>query len=616
MYSIRSKEKKLINDIFNKLHEQEKMHWTKKSIAHEASVFVVWRQMSNDEKKNRVVIDIRDLNKIVKFDFYSMFLQIDIIFVVTKSRFISIIDAAVFFYQFWVRSENRHKLIVMSHRKQKYFFVAFMNFKNSFIYAQRWINIILRNLKYCCKAFINDITIFSLTLEKHLRHLSVIFQRLLDYDIKLNSCKTFLSFSSIALFEQLVDELDLHAVKDKITVILNWKFSTNLKVLKIYLEFIEWLRNYMTWYAQKAESLQQRKIMLLKKSSQKESTRKTFFCKILFQFIDRELKSFELVQFVFKNSQFLTHFNLIRQFLINVDVFKKDFETFVYHIKKKRDDMTKSIAIKSIVFLNKILTSVEKRYWLTKLKIIAIIWIVKKLHHMIKAFKQSIIIWTNHSVTTIIIKQIKLSIINIDKLNLRLIIIVMYLSQFNLNIKHKSERDHIILNVLSRLSSFENDDFTKNRDFTKNHDILNDIDAYAEILVKMFSVFKKRLIQNYKTNNEWTSLYEMLTEISSIQATRQEIVDVTRKSSQKVTHEELKFERRNNLIYHLNRFTSKVRLCIFKSLIKDIFRMTHDDFMHVDFHRVFATIFETIYIRRLAHRLKQYIVYYSKCLLN
>ncbi len=74
----------------------------------------------------------------------------------------------------------------------------------------------------------------------------------------------------------------------------------------------------------------------------------------------RELKSFELIQVVFKNSQFLTHFNLVRQFLIDVNTFKDEFEAFAYHLK--REDIAKSIAIESIVFLSKILISVERRY--------------------------------------------------------------------------------------------------------------------------------------------------------------------------------------------------------------------------------------------------------------
>jgi hypothetical protein len=328
-----------------------------------------------------------------------------------------------------VQKKNKHKLTVVSHREQKYFSVISMNFKNSSAYAQRRINIILRNIKHFCRAFIDDIIIFSNILKKHVQHLFTMFQRLLDHDIKLNSCKAFLSFSSVALLEQHVDEFDLYAVKDKIAVILNWDFLSILKTLKIYLEFIEWLRDYVAWYAQKAKSLQQRKTLLLKNSSsQKDFVRKTYFSRTTFQLIDRELKSFELVQAAFKNSRFLTHFNLIRQFLINVDVFKKNFEAFAYHIKKERDDIAKFTTIEFIVFLSKILTSVEKRYWSTELEIAAVVWMIKKLHHMIRASKHSIIIWTNHSTTTVIVKQIKLSTINTNKLNLRLIRIAMYLS--------------------------------------------------------------------------------------------------------------------------------------------------------------------------------------------
>ncbi len=85
---------------------------------------------------------------------------------------------------------------------------------------------------------------------------------------------------------------------------------------------------------------------------------------------------------------------------------------------------------------------------------------------------------------------------NTDKLNLRLVRADMYLSQFDLDIKHKSERDHVISDALSRLSFFENNDekLTKNQ----NSDTLEDIEMYAEILMKMFTIFKNRLVQIYK----------------------------------------------------------------------------------------------------------------------
>ncbi len=86
---------------------------------------------------------------------------------------------------------------------------------------------------------------------------------------------------------------------------------------------------------------------------------------------------------------------------------------------------------------------------------------------------------------------------NTDKLNLRLVRAETYLSQFELNIRHKFGRDHVISDALFRLSFFD-EKFTENQ----NTDTLNDIETYADILVKMFSQFKDRLVQDYKTNKQ------------------------------------------------------------------------------------------------------------------
>ncbi len=108
----------------------------------------------------------------------------------------------------------------------------------------------------------------------------------------------------------------------------------------------------------------------------------------------------------------------------------------------------------------------------------------------------------------------------------------------------------------------------------------------------------------------------------SARTTRRDIdnLKTTSKESQDIyeqfTHEDIEFECRDNLIYHLNQSTLKTRLCISKSLMQDIFKMTHDELAHADFHRAYAAIFETLYIRRLTHYLRRYISYCSKCLLN
>jgi hypothetical protein len=247
---------------------------------------------------------------------------------------------------------------------------------------------------------------------------------------------------------------------------------------------------------------------------------------------------------------------------------------------------------------------------------------VKKLHHMIRASKHSTIIWTNHSVIATIIKQTKMITSNIDKLNLRLVRIDMYLSQFDLDIRHKSKRDHVISDALSRLSTFQND----NEKISDNSDnnTLDDINVYVETLIEMFSNFKSRLVSVYKIDKEWFSLYVMLKNVHiSTQVSRRRIIDLndnTSKKSQNThldqNHEKIEFERRNDLIYHLNKFIFRARLCISKTMLRNVFKMTHDDLAHADFHRVYVAISKTLYIRHLSYHLRQYIDYCSECLLN
>lgn len=114
-----------------------------------------------------------------------------------------------------------------------------MNFKNSSAYAQRRIDIILRKFRHFCRAFIDDIIVFSDTLKQHLQHLLAIFEILHCIKIKLNSMKSFLGFSSVVLLWQHVDDFELSAFKNKVAAILKWKFLFTLSALKIYIEVID-----------------------------------------------------------------------------------------------------------------------------------------------------------------------------------------------------------------------------------------------------------------------------------------------------------------------------------------------------------------------------------------
>ena len=146
---------------------------------------------------------------------------------------------------------------------------------------------------------------------------------------------------------------------------------------------------------------------------------------------------------------------------IDVNTSKKlKFNIEIYYIKheNKYHELNSKLLIirknmKFILFLNKCLIETKQWYWFTKLKIVDLIWFMQRIKYIIKvSIKLFVIVYTNYFVIVFIIQQIKLLFLSIDKLNLCLIRVSIYLLQFSLKVKHKSNSQHIISNTLSRLS--------------------------------------------------------------------------------------------------------------------------------------------------------------------
>lgn len=91
----------------------------------------------------------------------------------------------------------------------------------------------------------NDIVIFSRTLQEHLVHLRFIFELFFSLHISLSLKKVFLEYSSVILLEQRVNDLDLVTAAEKLKAITKLWFSATLDKLNTYLELIEWLRDYV-----------------------------------------------------------------------------------------------------------------------------------------------------------------------------------------------------------------------------------------------------------------------------------------------------------------------------------------------------------------------------------
>jgi hypothetical protein len=211
IYSLNTNDKKMINDIFNRFQTQNKLKFIIAATSFAYSVFVIWT-VKDDVRKNKVIVNIRDLNALLISDAYLVSSQSEIIDDLFECKYLSMLDVNTFFYQWRVHSNDVYKQTVMTHRKQKIFLVFIMKNRNSIAYVQRQMNILLNDLKKFVKMYIDDIICKSrLTAGLNFEHVEQfdsiqisnrtwLFVRRVESN--LICCSTF-EFDSYKLFEIL-----------------------------------------------------------------------------------------------------------------------------------------------------------------------------------------------------------------------------------------------------------------------------------------------------------------------------------------------------------------------------------------------------------------------------
>ena len=142
------------------------------------------------------------------------------------------------------------KFIIVSHHDLKIVSIALINYQEFSSYAQYMMNMILHSHKFFAHCYIDDIIIFSKTLENHLQHLNMIFNLFNRLEIIFKRIKTHLDYSSIILLDQWVDDFDMTSSKKWIAVLQDLSFSEIFKDFEIYLDLTEWLCQYISYYVQ------------------------------------------------------------------------------------------------------------------------------------------------------------------------------------------------------------------------------------------------------------------------------------------------------------------------------------------------------------------------------
>ncbi|KAJ5265704.1 hypothetical protein EN45_065690 [Penicillium chrysogenum] len=125
---------------------------------------------------------------------------------------------------------------------------------------------------------------------------------------------------SPSLLGQRVDALGMSTPEAKIKAIASLTFPRTLRQLETYLGMTGALRQYVPMYAKKSEPLQIRKTELLRGSPIKGRPRRDWSVRTAYADpTEKELASFDAIQAVFQDPQWLAHWDRTRRLYFDID---------------------------------------------------------------------------------------------------------------------------------------------------------------------------------------------------------------------------------------------------------------------------------------------------------
>jgi len=205
---------------------------------------------------HRVVVDFRSLNKKVIADKFPLPRIDDILDQLGRAKFFTILDLKNSFHQIELEKNSR-PLTAFSTSNGHYQFrrlpFGLKISPNSF---QRMMAIAMAGLSSeAAFLYIDDIVVVGCSLQHHNSNLIKIFQRLKQYNLKLNPGKCFFLQTAVTYLGHKISDKGIEPDLKKYDVILNYPIPKNQDDVRRYVAFCNYYRRFVKNFATLAKPL-------------------------------------------------------------------------------------------------------------------------------------------------------------------------------------------------------------------------------------------------------------------------------------------------------------------------------------------------------------------------
>ena len=260
-------------------------------------------------------------------------------------------------------------------------------------------------------AYIDDIIIYSKTLEEHLEHVDKVLEALRNVGMMVSEEKCHFAYDNVELLSHRVGRLGLSTLKERVETITALPYPKTVKEASTIFTKFNYHRDFIPRFAEIALSITkamgQNKRSTINnhkaksiKANRKESDavdKQPISLKEMakaryalpFPDTDEIRKAFEILKARLSSAPVLIHPNFDREFILYTDACRKGIGAGLYQMSLEDNKLH------PVLFISRQLKDAETRYLATELECLGLAWSLHKLQHYVDGAK--LMIYTDHA---------------------------------------------------------------------------------------------------------------------------------------------------------------------------------------------------------------------------
>ena len=203
----------------------------------------------------RFCVDFRKLNQITKKNSYPLPLIDDILALLGKSKYFTSLDLKSGYWQVAMDEQDKEKTAFACHKGLFEFNVMPFGLSNAPAVFQELMSVVLQGYSNFATAYLDDIMIFSATLEEHLEHLSMVFERLREHQLKLKLKKCSFLKGETHYLGFVISEDGIQPDQKKVEAIRTLPAPTCVREVRSFIGMCSYYRRFIPNFSKIAEPI-------------------------------------------------------------------------------------------------------------------------------------------------------------------------------------------------------------------------------------------------------------------------------------------------------------------------------------------------------------------------